>query len=889
MRYVVAQLFAVSLLGGVAGAQADTARSRAATLDSTVRAGKLVTATRISGSAVRMDGRLDERVWAEIAPITDFLQKQPVEGGAPTDQLEIRMAYDDDALYVGTRVRTRERRRIQAAISRRDAVTQSEHIQVSLDSYHDKRTAYTFVITASGVRADWYHGSDDEYNRDNSFDPVWEANAAVDSTGWTAEMRIPFSQLRFTRADSHEWGVNFNHWVPSRNEDVFWIPVPRNVRGWSSWFGELRGIAGVQPTRRLEILPYVATEAKLNADRHPRNPFDNGVNFKPRIGADMKMGVGPNLTLQATVNPDFGQVEADPAEVNLSAFETFFSEKRPFFLEGSQLLPGYFYSRRVGARPRGPASSDFVDYPDNSTILGAAKLTGRLRSGTSIGTLLAVTNREHAQLYDTTTNAFSKTVVAPLTAYGAGRVQREFGGSGSTYAAGFTAVERWLDDDTPLERLLNRRAYAGAADLNLRLADRTWNVRGRLGSSYIQGDTAAILLAQRSSARYFQRPDAQSYHVDSTRTSMTGVNSFVEIERTGGGRWRPYLIVGTESPGFELNDAGRIGTADGIYASGQLTYRHDQPRSRLLRSYSVTVAQENEWNYDRNRQFGAIRSDASMEFKNFWTLNLTAWHDVNSLDERLTRGGPLMGTPTSNVGIIQLSNAFGANTRWNARIYHGVNQFGAPTTRYSGGITFRPTPRWQLSVDPNYLHFVDARQYIATRAGGRPDTYDRRYIFSWIDQDIFQVNLRANYTFKPDLTLEVYAQPFAASGRYYDFGELPAPRALELRYYGTDGTTATTNPDGSVTVTDALVPAAGGGPTTFTLPLRDFNIRSLRSNMVVRWEYRPGSTLFFVWQQNRSAEENHGRRIALGDVFDGFSASGNNFFAVKATYWLPIK
>src|SRR5687767_11247320 len=633
MRYVVAQILAFSLLAGVADAQADTARARTITVDSTVRAGKLITATRIPGSAVRIDGRLDERVWAEIAPTTNFLQKQPVEGGTPTDQLEIRMAYDDDALYVGTRVRTREPRRIQAAISRRDAVSQSEHIQVSLDTYADRRTAYTFVITASGVRADWYHASDDEHNRDNSFDPVWTANAAVDSTGWTAEMRIPFSQLRFTRAESHEWGVNFNYWVPSRNEDVFWIPVPRNVRGWSSWFGELRGIAGVQPTRRLEILPYVATEAKLNADRHPRNPFDNGVNLTPRVGADMKMGVGPNLTLQATVNPDFGQVEADPAEVNLSAFETFFSEKRPFFLEGSQLLPGYFYSRRVGARPRGPASSDFVDYPDNSTILGAAKLTGRLRGGTSIGSLLAVTNREYAQLYDTTTNAFTKTVVAPLTAYGAGRVQREFGRNASVASASFTAVERWLDDDPGLKRLLNRRAYAGATDLHLRLADRTWNVRARLGGSYIQGDTAAILLAQRSSARYFQRPDAESYHVDSTRTAMAGINSYVEIERTGGGRWRPYVIVGTESPGFELNDAGRIGTADGIYASGQLAYRNDQAQSRLLRSYSVTVASENEWNYDRNRQFGAIRSDASMEFKNFWTLNLTAWHDVNALDE----------------------------------------------------------------------------------------------------------------------------------------------------------------------------------------------------------------------------------------------------------------
>ena len=875
---------AVALAAQASGAQNPPTPPQA---DTAVRASKTVTAARIPDGSIRTDGRLDEPEWANVAPITDFAQKQPNEGGVPTDRLEIRMVYDDHALYVGTRVRTRDRRPIQAAISRRDAVTQSEHIQVSLDTYRDRRTAYTFVITASGVRADWFHPRDDEHNRDSSFEPVWEADAVVDSAGWTAEMRIPFSQLRFTRADRHVWGVNFNHWIPSRNEDVFWVPVPRNVRGWSSWFGELHGISGVQPTRRLEVLPYVATEAKLNADRHPRNPFDNGVNLAPRVGADVKMGVGPNLTLQATVNPDFGQVEADPAEVNLSAFESFFSEKRPFFLEGSQLLPGYFYSRRIGARPRGPASAHFVDYPGASTILGAAKLTGRLPSGTSIGSLLALTNHEYAQLYDTTTNAFSRTVVAPRTAYAAARVQREFGRNASVASASFTGVERWLDEDSPLANLLNRRAYAGATDVVLRLADRTYEVAARIGFSHIEGDTAAILLAQRSSARYFQRPDARSNRLDPSRTSLSGLNSFIEVQKTGGGRWRPFVFIGTESPGFELNDAGRLGTAGDVTAVSRLTYRMNEPTLAFLREYSLSGSSENEWNYDGNRQFGAIRGDASLQFRNFWNLNLTAWHDLNALNERLTRGGPLMETPTSNVGIIQLSNAFGSNTRWNARIYHGVNQFGSPTTRYSGGITVRPTPRWQLSVDPNYLHFVDSRQYITTRTDGRAETFDRRYIFSFIDQDIFQVNLRANYTFKPDLSLEVYAQPFAASGRYYDFGELPAPRARELRYYGTDGTTATKNEDGSLTVTDLAV-MAGGAPTTFTLPLRDFNIRSLRSNTVVRWEYRPGSTLFLVWQQDRSASEQHGRRISVGDVLDGFSKPGNNFLAVKAAFWLPV-
>ncbi|MGI9077077.1 MAG: DUF5916 domain-containing protein [Gemmatimonadaceae bacterium] len=864
----------------------DSGRAR---LPGTERAGKVATATRIRPKVV-LDGKLDDAAWESATPVTDFVQKEPVEGSAPTDRLEVRFLFDDASLYVGTRVVTSVcGRAIQAPVSRRDNISQAEHIWISIDSYRDRRTAYSFGVTASGVRGDWYHPMDSETHIDESFDPVWAAAADVNAEGWTAEMRIPFSQIRFNTGSAHEWGLNIDHWIPSRNEDVFWIPVPRNETGWSSRMGQLVGIEGIESGRRLEVTPYVASDATLTGNRDRANPFDDGRNLGARVGGDLKMGLGPSLTLQATVNPDFGQVEADPSEVNLSAFETFFSEKRPFFTEGSQLLEGagnYFYSRRIGARPRGRAEGSFVDYPGASTILGAAKLTGRLASGASVGGLIAVTSREHARIYNDESGDFGKTVVAPLTGYGVGRLQKEFGASASTLGLTLTGVQRDVSSDEPLGALLNRSAYSGGADVNWRINGGEYSVNALLGLSHIAGDSLAILNAQRSSARYFQRPDARSYHLDPSRTKLSGANGFLVLSKNSGKHWLGSLNGGFESPGFEINDIGRISTADGMSASGQVRYRETQP-GKNLRSYGVSFTQENAYNFDHNREFAAIRTDANATFLNFWTLNFTAWHDFRGLNGRLTRGGPLTATGYSNVGIVALTNSFAASTRWQARVYYGKDEFGAITNRISGLVSFRPGPRWQLSLQPNYLLAQDARQYVATLNNGPSETFDKRYIFAFIDRSTFFTDIRLNYTLKPDITFELYAQPFAASGRYSDFGELSAPRTRLLRKYGEDGTTIQQQGDKSYVVTDSRVTDIEGNPSAFTLPFRDFNVRAVRSNMVLRWEYRPGSTLFFVWQQDREGGRAFGDRVRIGDLFDGLSEVGTNFFAIKATFWIP--
>jgi hypothetical protein len=889
------------LIGGdTMAAQAGTGSS---SRSPAARPQKTATAVRVQPGSINLDGHLSEGVWAGIPPLGDFVQKNPVEGAAPTDRLEIRIAYDNDALYVATRVTSKDPSRIQAPVSRRDNIHQAEHIWISLDTYRDRRTAYSFAVAASGVRGDWYHPSDNEEDIDTSFDPVWQAAAQIDSAGWTSEMRIPFSQLRFNAANEQVWGLNFDFWSPSRNEDVFWIPVPKNESGWSSWMGTLTGIQGIRPTRRLEVMPYVASNSTVNDNRDVRDPFDDGRNIQARVGGDLKMGIGPNLTLEGAVNPDFGQVEADPAEVNLSAFETFFSEKRPFFIEGSQILQGaganYFYSRRIGARPRGGAVGDFVDYPEASTIYGAAKLTGQLARRTSIGALAAVTGREYARQFDLATKRFADTLVSPTTVYAVGRVSQQFGANNSTIGAILTGVHRNLDG-SPLASILNDRAITGGTDFSLRFKRNAYRLGGWAGFSHVMGDSLQIANLQRSSARYYQRPDAEAYHFDGSRTSLTGYTAGFDFSKNTGKHWLYGAGSEVTSPGFETNDMGRLSTADGILGYGYVTYRETTPKD-FYQSYNVRLDAFQERNYDMDPQFHFIQAQAGLTFKNFWNLSVTTWRDFRGLDSRLTRGGPNMGTSFFDVGIISLSNASSAKTRWQGRVYYGKDDFGAITNRLSGLLAFRPGTQWDLSISPNFLRAQTARQYFTVRDDGGPLTFGQRYIFGFLDQSVFTSVVRLNYAIRPDLTFEMYGEPFAISGRYHRFGELPNPRARRLRLYGTDGTTATRNGDGSVTVTDNVI-TTGGAPTQFTLPFSDFNVRSWRSNLVLRWEYRPGSTLYVVWQQNRSAEAADGDLVSFGSLVDPFRGrvgrfdfddagvlhAMTNFFAIKLSYWLPM-
>ena len=858
------------------------ATASAAQDTSAVTAHKQVRATRLQGGTITLDGKLDDAAWAQAVWISDFVQKRPREGAPPSDSMRIAIVYDDDAVYVGARMFSRDPSKIQAPLSRRDNTFQAERMWVSFDSYRDKRTAYSFGVTASGVRADWYHASDNENDVNWGFDPVWEAKANIDALGWTAELRIPFSQLRFTNQAVQVWGFNANRWNPVTSEDDYWIPVPTNRTGWSSFMGELVGIEGIKPTRRLELMPYGAVDSRVLGDVSPADPFNDKANFAGRAGADVKMGLGPNMTLDATVNPDFGQVEADPAFVNLSGFEFFFDERRPFFTEGSQLLrgsgPSYFYSRRIGARPGCNASADFVDCPPAATILGAAKVTGRLANGTSLGVLTAVTSRESARTFDSATNAFGKVELVPPAGYGVMRVQQEFGASKSVIGLTLTTVQR--DVDSLMAPTSIKHSYAGGADWVLRWDRGAYELRGWAGFSQLNGDARAIDRVQRSAVHYFQRPDADYIDYNPNRTSLTGSVGALWFRKTKG-NWLYDLEYAWESPAYDPNDAGRLGNADGHSTFMGLIYRQTKPRA-WFQNYNANIQLISEYDFGWTRQFLLTELYGEVVLKNFWDLSSYVDYQPRSYDHSATRGGPTMATPAFANWVVRLSSKFGARTGWVGRVYYGKGELGAETYRLSGELSIRPSSRFQFSATPNYLRAIQPRQWVMTvDTGGSPATFGSRYVFSPIDQSTFLIDLRANYTIGPDLSVEVWGEPFAASAHYYGFGELAAPRTFNLRQYGTSGTTIARDSVGDYTVTD--------GPThTFAIPNPDFNILSFRSNAVLRWEWRPGSTLYLVWAQNRSGSQSVVRGVDFDDLARSFGARGDNFFAVKVSYWIPV-
>lgn len=613
-------------------------------------------AVRVPAGAIDVDGRLDEAAWRSARPITDFVQREPVEGAPPTDRMEVRFAYDDDALYVGARLYASGP--IQAPMGRRDEGDQAEHVVVSLDTYQDRRTASSFGVTAAGVRLDRYYGADNR-RADDEFDPVWAARTSLDGAGWTAELWIPFSQLRFTDRSPQVWGLNIQRWVPSRNEEVYWALVRRTEQRWASLFGDLHGIDGIRPRQRIELLPYTATDSRVIGDRDPRDPFTAGANLASRVGLDAKFGIGSNLTLEATINPDFGQVEADPAEVNLSAFETFFSERRPFFLEGSRLLQGpvnnFFYSRRIGAAPAGRASAEFVEYPTTSTILGAAKLTGRLASGMSLGMLGAVTAEESARTF-TTGGPFGRSRVAPRTTYGVARVQQEFGRSGSTFAVMATGVHRELDAGEPLAAVVARNAFTVSSDSLVRLRGGDYEIESYAGVSHVDGDPGAIDRVQRASARYLQRPGARYVRYDPRRTSLDGAKFGTSIERRNSRHWLWQLGTDVETPEFETNDLGRLNIGDGVVGRGEIEYRETTP-GRWYREYAIQLETQNEWNFGGDRQRGALSPSVSITWPNFWETEIEGTFNVPSQDQRLTRGGPSMEQPPTGRPVCRCRTA----------------------------------------------------------------------------------------------------------------------------------------------------------------------------------------------------------------------------------------
>ena len=856
-----------------------------------------MTAVRVSHPPT-LDGRLDDPAWAGAVPIRGFTETDPDEGKAASESTTVMLLYDADAIYVGARLYDDAPAKISSRLGRRDDNTQSDVFYVDFDSYHDHRTAFEFAVNPAGVKLDDLC-SNDFFIGDRSWDPVWEVATAIDSLGWVVEMRIPFSQLRFPQVRAQVWGVNFFRWVFRKNELSQWVFKKKTETGYASRFGHLVGLRDIPSPRRLELLPYSLGRGTYDSPA-AGNPFDDGHSYFGGAGLDLKYGVTSNLTLDAAVNPDFGQVESDPSFVNLTAFEQFLPERRPFFVEGASIFdfggtgpyirfgntPQYFYSRRIGRPPEHEAaapSGGFVDAPTNSTILGSAKLSGKTPGGWSLGVLDAVTAREQATLADSNGVRW-RDDVEPLTNYLVGRVRREIGGH-TGFGLLATAVAR--HSRSPAVDSLRSGAYVAAADFYHRWDNNTYSVFGSIGASYVTGDTLALRVTQQQSARYYQRPDAAYLHYDSLRTSLAGAGADFSINKEGGNTiWAAALS--TSTPGFEVNDLGFQHRTDRVAGDVFLAYRWTTP-GRVFRQASVSsdpLAMA--WNYGGDRiQLGRVVGVFG-QLLNYWSASFFVYEQQQGVDDRLTRGGPAALAPQQwNLGgTISSDQRRAVNGTVSANYFRDAA--GTWTINVNPVIRVRPSTAVSLQLGPSYTTGWTAAQFVTsqtdTSAGA---TYRARYVFGELDQRQLDLTTRLNVTFTPTLSFQLYLQPFTFSGRYRTFKELRAPRTFAFNVYGQDNGSTITYDGGNARYT--VHPDSSQPSNSFQFSNPDFRVRSLRSNAVLRWEYRPGSTLFLVWTQSRSADLSDptldvGHYLARELLRD----PPTNVLLIKVNYWLSL-
>lgn len=850
----------------------------------------VVVAAKLTGP-VTIDGRLDESVWMGPASIDALIQSSPDEGRPATEASEVRFAFDETAIYVAARLLDQRPDSVMALLSRRDRGNQSDFFAVYFDPYRDGRTGYEFLVSAAGVQSDGtlYNDDWDSY----SWDGVWESAVQRDGQGWTVEIRIPLSQLRMHDRPEQTWGVNVGRGIGRRNEVSYLVPRLRQGSGFVSRFAELQGLEGLRPRRRVELVPYVTGKAEFESVT-PGNPFRDGSTMSPSAGADLRLGLGGALQLDATVNPDFGQVEVDPAVVNLSDVESFFEERRPFFIEGGNNFSfGYggannfmgfnwvdnepFYSRRIGRAPQGRLpEAEYADVPSGVPILGAAKLTGLVR-GWNLGVMGAVTRREQARLA-LDDQQFRKEV-EPFAGYGVVRLQRDV--AGGRHGIGFlaTRLQRGFQDETLRDQFNADATLLGLDGWVTLDADREWVMSGWGTFSRISGSAARIAAVQAGPTHYFQRPDAGHVELDPSRTSLTGSLARLTLNRQRGSVLF-NAAVGAVTPGYDNNDLGYVGRTDLINAHISSGYRWTRPTS-WYNNARVQFATFGRWDFEGNRTGLGLWNNSNISWKNFSSSWVGFFAQTASTNTRATRGGPELRAP----GAIEVFGGWESDGRKALQfsIEGGVNHSGdgdGGGHNVGGSVSWRPATNVTLSVGPQYNYSRNGSQFLQSVADPLATaTFGRRYVFGDLAQHTLSANLRFNWIFSPRLSFEMFAQPLVSSGAYRRVREFQEPNSFRFLDYGTNGST--------IDRAAGMVDPDGDGPApSFSIGQPDFTFASLRGNAVLRWEFAPGSTMFLVWTQDRAASEADGEfrpSHSLGRLFDD---TGRNVLMMKVSYWL---
>ncbi|HEV8130658.1 MAG TPA: DUF5916 domain-containing protein [Acidobacteriota bacterium] len=853
--------------------------------------------TKLQVKAVRLaepvviDGVLSEPVWQSEFAISEFTQRDPKEGEPATEKTIVRVAYNNTDLYIGARMYDANPAGITGRLGRRDAGLESDEFVFFIDPYHDGRSGFFFSINPAGSIRDGTLYNDSW--QDDSWDGVWEGKARIDDKGWTAEIRIPYSQLRFEKKDGYIWGVNFRRFILRKNEDDYLVFTPKNGSGFVSRFVDMVGVEGIATPRRIEVTPYATVRAAFT-QHAAGDPFNDGSAYHAATGADLKIGFGSNLTLDATVNPDFGQVEVDPAVVNLSDVETFFEEKRLFFIEGANTFrfghggasnywgfnwgdPDFFYTRRIGRAPQGHIpTADFVSVPSGTGILGAGKLTGKI-DGWNIGVLNAFTNHESGE-YQLAGQRFHFDA-EPATYYGVFRLQKEYteGRKGLGFIS--TIARRHFTEEQLKNDINSGSSTFGVDGWKFLDANKTWVVAGWAGMSHVTGTEQRILALQQDSQHYLQRPDARHVRLDPTATSLTGFAGRVYLNKEKGNFFMNSAF-GFIDPKFDTNDLGFMWRGDVINWHVGAGYRWVKP-GRFTRSAEALGAIFRSYDFDRNPIWSGYFLLGVVQFLNYYNLETVfAYNPSGTVNNRLTRGGPLtLNQPGWEASIFARSDS---RKSWVLGVGANTEQYANGASRSLGigpSVEWKPASNFSLRIDPRFNRNHAGTQWVgAFDSASAAATFGKRYVFAELEQTSLSAGIRLNWTFTPKISLQFYGQPLISAGDYHGFKELARPRSYDFNLYGKGSSTF----DGLTHIAD---PDGPGPAESINLGNPDFNFKSFRANAVWRWEYRPGSTMYVVWTQSRSDVEDIGKFNLGHSLGRLWSTPADNIFMVKLTYW----
>ncbi|WP_165749946.1 DUF5916 domain-containing protein [Cellulophaga sp. Z1A5H] len=835
-----------------------------------------------------IDGVIDEVAWNTVTWDSEFIEQQPDENTAPNHQTKFKIVYDKNYIYVAIRCLDNESDKIVKRLSRRDGF-EGDWVGIFFDSYNDKRTSFNFIVTAAGVKGDEF-SSNNGNDSDESWNPIWYTKTSIDLEGWSAEMKIPLSQLKFGKSEEQEWGLQLMRKLFREEERSIWQRVPQDTPGWTSEFGILKGLLNIEPQKQLEIQPY--TIAKFETyEAEPGNPFKKGKDTKFTGGLDAKIGITNDLTLDLTINPDFGQVEADPSAIALDGFQIFFEEQRPFFVENKNIFDyrvsrseagntfgsdNVFYSRRIGRSPQGYPNTldgEFVNHPENTEIIGAAKFSGKTKDGWSIGVLESVTAKKYAIIDNAGDRR--KELVEPLTNYFVGRLQKDFNKRNTFVGGMFTATNRNnLPDNL---NFLHEAAYTGGFDFKHQWNDRDWYVAGNILFSHVTGSKEAITRTQESITHLFQRAATSYLTVDEDATALTGTGGNMQLGKVGNGHWKFETGATWRSPELELNDLGFQRQADDIRLYTWVGYQTLKP-DNTFRKVGINYNHWSVWDFGGNHNNLRFNTNSWQNWKNNWFSNASFNYTPTQYDNFALRGGPRLRKSSE----ISFSNGIESDGR--KKLQFSIFQSGTKGTDNSYknydiefGLKYQPINALSISAYPSYGTNKDQLQFVDNIV----HEGSTKYINGTVRQETLSMSLRLNYTINPNLSIQYWGQPFISNGVYSNFKQIADPLAKNFE----DRITSYTPNQVSFTDSSYSIDEDMDGSPDYSFDNPDFSFTQFRSNLVVRWEYKPGSEIFLVWSQDLSSSgnPNDGLFATLDKNLFG-NLQPKNIFLLKATY-----